>query len=140
MVIFYYNSFRGDINMDNKRVKRRGRITRLERFKIKQRKRRRITLVIFCVLIAVGGFLTKEVIAYKKCQDISSAVEYYMTSNIDEALLRVQNMELKFSDGSTAVVEASGLSKEKPHESKKVECHLIKNNNSWKLENLYTLN
>ena len=126
--------------MDYTRVNRRTRMTRKERYKMRQRKRRRITLAVICVFLIVGGFVTNKIITYKKCQNISSAVEYYTTSNIDNSLLRVQNMELKFSDGDTAVVTASGLSKEKPHESRKVECHLKKSNNSWKLENLYKLN
>ena len=109
--------------MDYKRVNRRTRMTRKERYKMRQRKRRRITLAVICVFLIVGGFVTNKIITYKKCQNISSAVEYYTTSNIDNSLLRVQNMELKFSDGDTAVVTASGLS-----------------NNSWKLENLYKLN
>ena len=76
---------------------------------------------------------------YNNCKEISSAVEYLMTKNVDNALLRVQTIELKFSDGETAVVEAFGLSKEKPHQSTNVECHLRKKNNLWKLENSYIL-
>lgn len=124
---------------NNRRRPRNKKISRRERFLIKQKKRRKLAVLIIALLIALTAFTAKKVFAYVKCQDISTAVEYLMTSNVDNALLRVQTMELKFSDGETAVVEASGLSKEKPRQSRKVECHLKKKNNSWKLENSYIL-
>lgn len=92
------------------------------------------------ISITISSILiSQKIIMYNNCKEISSAVEYLMTKNVDNALLRVQTIELKFSDGETAVVEAFGLSKEKPHQSTNVECHLRKKNNLWKLENSYIL-
>ena len=124
-------------NNTNKNLNKK--ISRKELFKINQRKRRRISLCIILLLILSSIFIAKKTFTYFKCKDISTAVEYLMTTNVDNAFLRVKNMELKFSDGSYAVVEAFGLSKEKPHTSQKVECHLIKKNNIWKLNNSYLL-
>lgn len=115
------------------------KLTRKESFKIKQRKRRRISLCVISLLILITAFAAKKIFTYFKCKNISTAVEYLMTTNVDNAFLRVQNMELKFSDGSFAVVEAFGLTKEKPHASQKIECHLSKKNNIWKLDNSYIL-
>lgn len=125
--------------VNNRRRSRNKKISRRERFLINQKKRRRLAILIITLIVALTAFTAKKVFAYVKCQEISTAVEYLMTSNVDNALLRVQTMELKFSNGETAVVEASGLSKEKPHQSRNVECHLRKKNNSWRLENSYIL-
>lgn len=124
---------------NNRRRPRNKKLSQRERFLINKKKRRRLALLIIALIIALTALTAKNVFAYVKCQDISTAVEYLMTTNVANALLRVQTMELKFSDGDTAVVDASGLSKEKPHQSRKVECHLRKKNNSWKLENSYIL-
>ncbi|MDO5038709.1 hypothetical protein [Clostridium sp.] len=124
--------------MGKAKIKRNRRLTRREKY-IRMQKRRRTFFILILSISLITVFTTKKVYAYIKCQDISSAVEYIMTSNIDNALLRVQTMKLKFSDGNSAVVEISGLSKNKPHESLKVECHLKYSNNHWKLENSYLL-
>lgn len=114
-------------------------INRKKLFLIKQKKRRRLTLFITISIIVSSIVIYKKVVMYNNCKEISTAVEYLMTQNVENALLRVKTMELKFSDGETAVVKVFGLSKEKPHQSTNVECHLRKKNNLWKLENSYIL-
>lgn len=108
-------------------------------FLIKQKRRRRLTLFMTILIIISSVVLYKKVVMYTNCKEISTAVEYLMTQNVENALLRVQTMELNFSDGETAVVKVFGLSKKKPHQSTNVECHLKKKNNLWKLENSYLL-
>ncbi len=114
-------------------------INRKKLFLINQKKRRRLTIFMTISITISSILISQKIIMYNNCKEISSAVEYLMTKNVDNALLRVQTIELKFSDGETAVVEAFGLSKEKPHQSTNVECHLRKKNNLWKLENSYIL-
>lgn len=121
--------------VNNKKV----HLSKKEVFIKNQKKRRKVTYFVILIFIVTLSIGFKKAYMYFSCKDLSSAVEYHMTSNKEIPLLRVQSMKLKFSNGDSAVVEAFGLTKEKPHESKSLECHLKKKNNYWKLENLYVL-
>ena len=103
--------------MERQQKARKNNISRVARLK-KQRRKRRISLLICGVLvIGVGFFIGYKLYIKNKCKDLGYAVEHYLTSKkADDGLLRVQNMTLVFSDDTTAIVKAYGLSKEEPHE------------------------
>ena len=74
-----------------------------------------------------------------KSTDLSYAVEYNFTRGLisKNKLLRVQKMSLIYSDGETAIVEASGLSKNEPHKSVSITGNFKKDSHkSWYLENI----
>ena len=125
----------------HQKVKRKNR-SRIERLK-KQRKKRRITLLIFSALIiGIGLFFTYKLYIKNKCKDLGYAVEHYLTSKKSEdRLLRVQNMTLVFSDKNTAIVKAYGLSSDEPHAQSAVEGMFRKDSlDSWTLESTNPLN
>lgn len=122
------------------KVKRKN-TSRMARLK-KQRKKRRITLLVCGVLIIGIGFLSYKLYIKNKCKDLGYAVEHYLTSKkADDRLLRVQNMTLVFSDNNTAIVKAYGLSSEEPHAKSAVEGMFRKDSlDSWTLESTNPLN
>lgn len=85
------------------------------------------------------GFLIKNIYIKFKCTDLQYAIEYYLTSGRDDnRLMRVQTITLVFSDNDSAIVQAFGLRKDKPHSQIGVEGHFSKGHlNSWKLEDSY---
>ena len=73
-----------------------------------------LSLIISLGLITiVSFFITHDLYISSNSKDLGFAVEYNFTSGFssESKLLRVQKMSLIYSDGETAVVEASGLSK-----------------------------
>lgn len=102
---------------------------------------------IFCLIISLGliiiisFFITHNIYIYSNCKDLGFAVEYNFTTGFssENKLLRVQKMSLVYCDGETSVVEASGLSKNKPHKNISVKGSFKKDNNkSWCLEKIFT--
>lgn len=122
--------------MRSKQKVRTKKASRLRRLK-KQRQKRRITILV-CSLLLLGsiGFIGWKLYIKNKCKDLDYAVQHYLTSNkIDNSLLSVKTMSLTFSDDTTAVVKAYGLSKEKPHSKSGIEGMFRKDSlNSWTLE------
>ncbi|MBW6408624.1 hypothetical protein [Clostridium weizhouense] len=101
----------------------------------------RISLVLFAI-ISIGFFTAKKLYIMNKCSDLAYSVEHNFTSGLSNKnkLLRVQEMDLIYSDGKTAVVEASGLSKSEPHKQTSLQGNFRKDkNNSWILEEIYPL-
>lgn len=128
--------------MERQQKVRKNNISRVARLK-KQRRKRRISLLICGVLvIGIGFFIGYKLYIKNKCKDLGYAVEHYLTSKkADDGLLRVQNMTLVFSDDTTAIVKAYGLSKEEPHEKSAVEGMFRKDSlDSWGLESTTPLN
>ena len=128
--------------MERQQKARKNNISRVARLK-KQRRKRRISLLICGVLvIGIGFFIGYKLYIKNKCKDLGYAVEHYLTSKkADDGLLRVQNMTLVFSDDTTAIVKAYGLSKEEPHEKSAVEGMFRKDSlDSWDLESTTPLN
>ena len=127
--------------MERQQKVRKNNISRVARLK-KQRRKRRISLLICGVLvIGIGFFIGYKLYIKNKCKDLGYAVEHYLTSKkADDGLLRVQ-MTLVFSDDTTAIVKAYGLSKEEPHEKSAVEGMFRKDSlDSWGLESTTPLN
>lgn len=102
---------------------------------------------IFCLIISLGliiiisFFITHNIYISSNCKDLGFAVEYNFTTGFssENKLLRVQKMSLVYCDGETSVVEASGLSKNKPHKNISVKGSFKKDNNkSWCLEKIFT--
>lgn len=101
----------------------------------------RIFSVLF-VIVSIGFFTAKKLYITNKCSDLAYSVEHNFTGGLSDKnkLLRVQEMDLIYSDGNTAVVEASGLSKSEPHKQTSLQGNFRKDkNNSWILEEIYPL-
>lgn len=114
----------------------RGRVKRKKLIKAQRRstlfKIIFVTAVIFSSFIAAYNFYISM-----SCRDLSYAVEYYFTNGFSskDKLLRVQTMSLINSDNNTALVEARGLSKSKPHKSISIKGNFKKStSSSWYLE------
>ena len=132
----------GGLFMEKQQKVIKNNISRVARLK-KQKRKRRISLLICGVLvIGIGFFIGYKLYIKNKCKDLGYAVEHYLTSKkADNGLLRVQNMTLVFSDDTTAIVKAYGLSKEEPHEKSAVEGMFRKDSlDSWDLESTTLLN
>lgn len=91
-------------------------------------------ILIFLLIILFGGY---KLYINIKCKDLYFAIEYQMTrSSSKNKLLRIQSLSLVFLDDDVAIVEVSGLNKEKPYWQKNYKAFFRKNSNStWKLEN-----
>lgn len=116
---------------------------RLERSNIiKSRKKALASLIISLGLIIVASFfITHNIYISSNSKDLGFAVEYNLTTGFssENKLLRVQKMSLIYYDGETAVVEASGLSKNQPHKTVSVKGSFKKDNNkTWYLEKIFT--
>lgn len=122
-------------------VYRRRRRTRMS---INRRAKRKamISLVISLGLITIASFfITHNIYISSNSKDLGFAVEYNFTTGFssENKLLRVQKMSLVYYDGETAVVEASGLSKNEPHKNVSLKGSFKKDNNkAWHLEKIFT--
>ena len=109
---------------------------RLERnIKIRAKRRVMLSLIISIGLITIASFfITRNLYICSNSKDLEFAVEYNFTTGFssENKLLRVQKMSLIYCDGETAVVEASGLSKNEPHKNVSLKGSFRKDNNkSW---------
>jgi len=116
---------------------------RLERSNIiKSRKKALTSLIVSLGLIIIASFfITHNLYISSNSKDLGFAVEYNFTTGFssENKLLRVQKMSLVYYDGETAVVEASGLSKTKPHKNISVKGSFKKDKTkTWYLEKLFT--
>jgi hypothetical protein len=112
---------------------------RLKRHVAERTKRKRVLfLSTSLTLIIISAFLiTYNIYLSKSSKDLGFAVEHNFTTGFssDIKLLRVQKMSLIYYDGETAIVEASGLSKDPPHKNTTVKGTFKKDGNkSWYLE------
>lgn len=109
--------------------------------KKRKRTKRIITNISTFSLLLVIGYIICQIYLTNRCKDLQYAVDYYLTSgNEEDRLLRVKNITLVFSDKDTAVIEAYGLNKSKPHATTAIEGHFRKDSfDSWKLENTYII-
>ena len=116
---------------------------RLERnIKIRAKRRVMLSLIISIGIITTASFfITHNLYICSNSKDLEFAVEYNFTTGFssENKLLRVQKMSLIYCDGETAVVEASGLSKNEPHKNVSLKGSFRKDNNkSWYLEKIFT--
>ena len=116
---------------------------RLERnIKIRAKRRVMLSLIISIGIITTASFfITHNLYICSNSKDLEFAVEYNFTTGFssENKLLRVQKMSLIYCDGETAVVEASGLSKNEPHKNISLKGSFKKDNNkSWYLEKIFT--
>lgn len=117
---------------------------RSRRLKRSLRARAKIRACVFSIITLLIITITALLLARNyyisvKSTDLSYAVEYNFTRGLisKNKLLRVQKMSLIYSDGETAIVEASGLSKNEPHKSVSITGNFKKDNHkSWYLENI----
>lgn len=109
---------------------------------IKAKRRAILSLIISLGLIVMTSFfVTHNIYISSNSKDLEFAVEYNFTTGFlsENKLLRVQKMSLIYCDGETAVVEASGLSKNEPHKNVSVRGSFRKDNTkSWYLEKIFT--
>lgn len=113
---------------------------RLERNILLKSKRKKILhLTISLGLIFITSFLlTHSLYVRNNSKDLGFAVEYNLTTGFssENKLLRVQEMSLIYFDGDTAIVEASGLSKNTPHKKTFIRASFKKDiNKCWIFEN-----
>lgn len=113
---------------------------RLERNIILKAKRKKILhLIISLTLIIITSFLlTRNLYVHNNSKDLGFAVEYNLTTGFssENKLLRVQEMSLIYFDGDTAIVEASGLAKNPPHQTTSIKASFKKDiNKCWILNN-----
>lgn len=107
-------------------------------YKADLRKRRLIFMTtLLSLLFLLLTFSTYKIYRKIKCKDLQYAVEYKLTSgNSSNRLLRVQNINLKYNDNKTVIVEASGLGKKEPHKETTLRGTFKKDSfNSWELVN-----
>lgn len=94
--------------------------SRLKRTILLRSKRKKIIYLITTLgLITITSFFTIHTLYIRSnSKDLGFAVEYNLTTGFssENKLLRVQKMSLVYFDGENAIVEASGLSKNPPHE------------------------
>jgi len=123
-------------------VYKRRRRRRLQK-NITLRNKRKIILsltISFGIIIITSFFMTRNIYISSNSKDLGFAVEYNFTtgSSSENKLLRVQKMSLLYSDGETAVVEASGLSKAAPHKNISIKGSFKKDDKkSWCLEKIF---
>lgn len=118
---------------------------RLERNILLKSKRKKIMyLVITVALITLTSFfLAHNLYIRNNSKDLGFAVEYNLTSGIstENKLLRVQQMSLIYFDGETAIVEASGLAKNPPHQMTSIKASFKKDSTKcWIFENSFISN
>jgi len=107
---------------------------------IRAKRKFMLSLIISVGLVSlVSFFIAHNIYISNSSKDLGFAVEYNFTTNSssENKLLRVQKMSLIYCDGETAIVEASGLSKNEPHKNVSLRGSFKKNNNkSWTLEKI----
>lgn len=113
---------------------------RLERnILLKAKRKKLLHLIISLGLIIITSiFLTHNLYILHNSTDLGFAVEYNLTSSFssENKLLRVQQMSLIYFDGDTAIVEASGLSKNPPHKMTSIKASFKKDSNKcWIFQN-----
>lgn len=122
--------------------RRKRRINR--RIKAKAKKRFTFCMSLcLCTISLTAFFVARNSYISAKSTNLSYAVEYYFTHGFSskDKLLRVQKMTLIYSDGTFAVVEASGLSKEEPHKEVSIRGSFKKDNyKSWYLDSIQSPN
>ena len=108
---------------------------RLERsILLKSKRKKTLHLMISLVLITITSiFITNNLYVSSNSKDLGFAVEHNLTTGFssENKLLRVQKMSLVYFDGETAIVEASGLSKNPPHQITSVKGSFKKDNNKF---------
>lgn len=118
---------------------------RLERnILLKSKRKKLMHLIISIGLITLTSFfLAHNLYIRNNSKDLGFAVEYNLTSGIssENKLLRVQQMSLIYFDGETAIVEASGLAKNSPHEITSIKASFKKDSSKcWIFQNSFISN
>lgn len=96
--------------------------------------------IITTMLIIISPyFIAHDFYISLNSRDLYFAVEYNFTNYYDNnnCLLRVQHMTLISSNGKTAIVEASGLSKSSPHHTILIRGSFDKDNDDiWRFNEI----
>lgn len=113
---------------------------KLERNILSKSKRKKMLHLIISLglIIITSFFLTHNLYIRNNSKDLGFAVEYNLTTGFssENKLLRVQEMSLIYFDGDTAIVEASGLAKNPPHEKTSIKASFKKDiNKCWIFKN-----
>lgn len=102
----------------------------------KRRKRLFLSSFIFLCTAIIFTTLFYNFYINSKCKDLSYAINYNLTnkSEKNKRLLDVLEVDLIFQDADSAIVEASGFSKEKPHNNTNVKGYFKKSSSGiWQL-------
>lgn len=102
----------------------------------KRRKRFFLASIIFLSCAIIFATLFYKLYINSKCKNLSYAINYNLTnkSEKDQNLLDIQEVNLVFQDDDSAIVYASGLSKENPNSNINVKAYLKKTSSGvWQL-------
>lgn len=102
----------------------------------KRRKKFLIASVAFLSFAIIFTSLFYKLYVNSKCKDLSYAINYTLTNTADkdQRLLDIKKSNLVFQDEDTAIVEASGFAKKKPHSNTSIKGHFKKTTSGvWQL-------
>ncbi|MEG2869560.1 MAG: hypothetical protein RR894_17645 [Terrisporobacter sp.] len=102
----------------------------------KRRKRFLIASIAFLSFAIIFTSLIYKLYVNSKCKDLSYAINYTLTTKAEknERLMDIQQSNLIFQDDDTAIVEASGFAKKKPHSNTTIKGYFKKTNfGVWQL-------
>lgn len=133
-----------DLYVEHQKIipRRKRRICRRMKAKSKLRSKIYLSLCLGTIVIT-SFFIARNSYISAKSTDLAYAVEYNFTHGFfsNDKLLRVQKMSLIYSDGETAVVEASGLAKKSPHQNTSITGSFKKDSHkSWHLDDIQSSN
>ena len=126
--------------MIQKRSKKNRTYTRVQRLKKRRRKFFAIIFPIVLILLLVtGGVLLKNKYVSYKCSNLTYAIDYYFTNWMDKDLRinRVQSMTFIDKTEDSVIVEAFGLSHNKPYRRTTLVGELTKDpDGSWVMNSI----
>lgn len=126
--------------MVQKRSKKNRTYTRVQRLKKRRRKFFAIIFPIVLILLLVtGGVLLKNKYVSYKCSNLTYAIDYYFTNWNDKDLRinRVQSMTFIDKTEDSVIVEAFGLSRNKPYQRTTLVGELTKDpDGSWVMDSI----
>lgn len=112
--------------------------------RLKQRRKKFIltSIAFLCSAILITTLCYKFYVN-SKCKDLSYAINYNLTnkSEKNQRLIDVLNSNLVFQDEDSAIVEASGFSKAKPHNNTNIKGFFKKTSSGvWTLDKTSLIN
>lgn len=120
-----------------KRKNRKKDLMIKRKVRLKQRRKRFfLASIVFLGVIIISSTLIYKSYINSKCKDLSYAINYSLTTEgeKDQRLLDIKQSSLVFQDDDTAIVEASGFAKEKPHSNTSIKGYFKKTSSGvWKL-------
>jgi len=112
---------------------------RIKRLSEKKKRRKKIIISILLIIIAIAGIAKYNYTQIKSKEMEYSVKKIFTTGLINKyKMYDVNNINLTFSDGKTAVVNVNGLLKKAPHHRVSYEVFLEKGKSgTWKVERVY---